>query len=153
MTGPPAPLPKVSSMRAAMALTSSTKAPVRGGVSLHPVVGGQDQRPLTLAHLTVHEIDEVLEVGVLDLQRVRQLDPVGTEHVSDRVDGLVVDVEQIGGVVGAEALALHDGLDDRRLPRGAGGGVETAVQRLDVEIAPLAVDACRPSDRADPSLG
>ena len=139
MTGPPGPWPKASSIRAAIALTFKTKAPARCRVALHPVVRGQDQSPLALAHLTIHEVGEYREVRVLDLQRVGQLDPVGAEHMAHRVDGLVVDEQQVGDIVGAEALALHHLLDDRGLPGRSGGRVEPAVQRLDVVIAPLAV--------------
>ena len=113
----------------------------RRGVALHAVIGGQDQRPLPAADLTIQEPHEPPQLAVLDLEPVGHLVAVGGELVPHRVDDLVVEVEQVRHLVVAEALAPNELLEQRGLVRRACGRVESAGHLLDRVAAPQPVEA------------
>ena len=96
---------KCSWITPATLLGSIADAPLTAGSGVWPV-GGEHHHPLALADVLVQQVDQVRQFGVLRLHRIAHLDGVHRVEVSDLVDQLVIDVEQVGHVVGAESFPL-----------------------------------------------
>ena len=111
------------------------RAAHRGG-ELVPVVRGQHHHPATAPDLLIQEVHQLSERHVLVRDSVPHLEAVEAEEVPDRVDRLVVEVEEVGNAVLPEPLALDDLLDDPGLVRRPRGRIESVVHLHDVVVPP-----------------